>query len=228
MTRTHGTTAAIRTAMLLGAGAAAAGGVGTASAQIFQIDFSATFDSVERRDITGDTVDLSADLTVSGTAVWDSATGIFFTNGLNSNFFLYDTMEVTGSGTIDASFTGSTVGNNVPNSIQAVHIPSQSGSFLFWRINEIETDLLGQGSATAFELRGGTIGSMPMFGSPLPDDIAGYPTADSFFMRYRVSISDTEYGFSSSNVSVTYTVVPAPASVALMGLAGLAATRRRR
>ena len=124
-----------KSTILIAALAAVTAGT-TANAELFQIDFTITYDSY---DFFGEDLlfDLPALLTVTGTVVWDSDAITFSNNGVNSHYWEYLSFEAVGVGSLDdgtdIGFTinrGPTNGNS-SNVIQTVH--SGSASNMYWR-----------------------------------------------------------------------------------------------
>ncbi|MEL6795513.1 MAG: PEP-CTERM sorting domain-containing protein [Planctomycetota bacterium] len=69
---------------------------------------------------------------------------------------------------------------------------------------------------------GGANVGQDLFSAGFPFPITSPLGADTYFMEVR------EFGGPQANWELTFNVVPAPASAALLGLGGLAAARRRR
>ncbi|MHC4428758.1 MAG: PEP-CTERM sorting domain-containing protein [Planctomycetota bacterium] len=68
-----------------------------------------------------------------------------------------------------------------------------------------------------------TVGSTDQFGNPL-----GLAVTDGFNITFSASTADILLGGGSVRIQWTQSVIPAPGSLALLGLAGLCGTRRRR
>jgi hypothetical protein len=151
--------------------------------------------------------DQPANLTVTGTVVWDSEAITFLNNGVNSHFWEFISFEAVGVGSLDdGTNIGFTISNgptdgNPSTVIQSVHSPSQNASNVYWR-SQLTTAPSGFSFGT-FNIHTFGLSAMPEFGSLLPCRISEYENGSAFEGEYFLSDSNlNSYSFTQA-VSVS-------------------------
>jgi|GEM_PF-2918474 len=202
-----------KSAIAIAALALAAAGT-TANAELFQMEFTITYDSY---DYFGDDFlfDLPANLTVTGTVVWDSDAITFSNNGVNSHYWEYVSLNAVGVGSLDDgtdigfTITRGPTNGSPSNVIQTVHSPSQNASNMYWRgrLDAIPSAF----DFGRFNISTLGVPAMPDFTSLLPCRVGEYLDGGAF--RGDFSLDDenfNSYNFNTSSVSTSIITIQDP------------------
>lgn len=187
----------------------------TVNAELFQLDFTITYDTYE----FDFGPELPTDLVVTGTVIWDSDVSAFSDNGVNSHYWEYMSFEAVGVGSLvdgtDVGFTitrGPTAGN-ANYVIQSVHSPSNSASNMYWR-GGLDAVPVGFDFGS-FDISSLGVTAMPAFESPLPNTISGYESGGAFRSSFTLFDENFDsYRFNTSSVSVVITEYVPPVCTA--------------
>lgn len=187
----------------------------TVNAELYQLDFTITYDTYE----FDFGPELPTDLVVTGTVIWDSDVSAFSDNGVNSHYWEYMSFEAVGVGSLadetDVGFTitrGPTDGN-ANYVIQSVHSSTNSASNMYWR-GRLDTTPAGFDLAI-FNVSTLGVTAMPAFESPLPNTISGYESGGAFRGSFTLYDENFDgYRFNTSSVSVVITELVPPVCTA--------------